>query len=107
MIDKFPDEVYRSPAVQEALKAAASGDGVKAFRLLESNPTAKKEMLKYANKLGYEEVSAYKQSKLFNSPNPAEYVQRLDGSFYSRPKSTTKKAEGGLASLTKKQMSKA
>ena len=76
IIDSLPNEIYKSPAVQEALQAAASGDGVKAFRLLESNPSTKKIMLEYAQKMGAQEVSPYKNINLFN---PAEYISPARG----------------------------
>jgi hypothetical protein len=100
LIDSLPDSVYRTPAVQEALKAAASGDGVKAFRLLESNPTTAKELLKYANKMGAQELSPYKNLHRYNLPNPAEYRRKPGGGF--NPKTGGGGiAEGGLASLSK------
>lgn len=85
IIDSLPNEIYKSPAVQDALQAAASGDGVKAFRLLESNPSTKKFMLDYAQKMGAQEVSPYKNINLFN---PAEYIspaRGVSGSLSSNP----------------------
>jgi hypothetical protein len=99
LIDSLPDSVYRTPAVQEALKAAASGDGVKAFRLLESNPTTAKELLKYADKMGAQELSPYKNLNRYNLPNPAEYRRKPGGGF--NPKTGGGgRANGGLASLS-------
>lgn len=100
LIDSLPDSVYRTPAVQEALQAAASGDGVKAFRLLESNPATAKELLKYADKMGAQELSPYKNLHRYNLPNPAEY-RRKPGGGYSPKTGGGGKAEGGLASLNK------
>jgi hypothetical protein len=97
LIDSLPDSVYRTPAVQEALQAAASGDGVKAFRLLESNPTTAKELLKYADKMGAQELSPYKNLNRYNLPNPAEYRRKLGGGYSQ--KAGGGKAEGGLISL--------
>ena len=90
MIQDLPNDVYRTPAVQTALKAIANGDEVAAFKALESNPTARKELLKYAEKIGAQEVSPFKNIKL---DNPAKYRQKIGGGF----------AGGGLASLTKKR----
>ena len=94
MIQDLPNDVYRTPAVQTALKAIANGDEVAAFKALESNPTAKKELLKYAEKIGAQEVSPFKN---INLPNPAKYRQKVGGGF----------SGGGLASLKKRQMAKA
>ena len=102
MIQDLPNDVYKTPAVQNALKAIVDGDGVAAFKALESNPAAKKELLKYAEKMGAQEVSLYKNLDRYELPNPAKYTQRTGGGYNTR-----KKAEGGLASLTKRQMSKA
>jgi hypothetical protein len=94
MIQDLPNDVYRTSAVQTALKAIANGDEVAAFKALESNPYAKKELLKYAEKIGAQEVSPFKN---INLPNPAKYKQKVGGGF----------AGGGLASLKKRQMAKA
>lgn len=94
MIQDLPNDVYRTSAVQNALKAIANGDEVAAFKALESNPYAKKELLKYAEKIGAQEVSPFKN---INLPNPAKYRQKVGGGF----------AGGGLASLKKRQVAKA
>ena len=95
MIDKMPPELMNTSAVKNAMEALSSGDGVAAFRAIESNPLTKKAMLDYAAKIGYQEVSPYKTSQLFNSPNKAEYLRTLSGGYNQRGG----KAEGGLASL--------
>jgi hypothetical protein len=100
MIQDLPNDVYRTTAVQNALKAIAEGDNVAAYRALESNPSARKELLKYAEKLGAKEVSPFKQGQRFNPP---ENVQRMGGGYNTR----VRKAEGGLASLKKRQTAKA
>ena len=102
MIQDLPNDVYKTPAVQNALKAIVDGDGVAAFKALESNPAAKKALLKYAEKMGAQEVSLYKNLDRYELPNPAKYTQRTGGGYNTR-----KKAEGGLASLTKRQLAKA
>jgi hypothetical protein len=100
MIQDLPNDVYKTTAVQNALKAIAEGDNVAAYRALESNPSARKELLKYAEKLGAKEVSPFKQGQRFNPP---ENVQRMGGGYSPR----VRKAEGGLASLKKRQTAKA
>jgi hypothetical protein len=85
MIDSFPADIQNLSAVQNAMKALSNNDGVAAFRALESNPFAKKAMLDYAKKLGYQEVSPLKQGKF---STPAEYLrptQNLPGGFTSNP----------------------
>ena len=103
MIQDLPNDVYRTTAVQNALKAIASGDGVAAYRALESNPLAKKALLDYGQKLGASEISPFQNLKSYN---PAEYLSRTTGGFFKNPTQGKAKggyilssAEGGLASL--------
>ena len=105
MIQDLPNDVYKTPAVQNALKAIVDGDGVAAFKSLESNPAAKKELLKYAEKMGAQEVSLFKNLDRYEVPNPAKYTARTGGGY--NQKTVGRRAEGGLTSLTKRQMSKA
>jgi hypothetical protein len=105
MIQDLPNDVYKTPAVQTALKAIVDGDGVAAFKALESNPAAKKELLKYAEKMGAQEVSLFKNLDRYELPNPAKYTARTGGGY--NQKTGGRRAEGGLTSLTKRQMSKA
>jgi hypothetical protein len=93
MIQDLPNDVYQTSAVQNALKAISNGDGVAAFKALESNPYAKRALLDYAERMGAQEVSAFKNINLYNPP---KYTQRLGGGYSQK---TGKKAEGGLASI--------
>ena len=97
MIDALPSEVYQTSSVQNALKALANNDNVAAFKALESNPAAKKALLNYAEKMGAQEVSLYKNLNLFNPP---KYRAREGGGYIERTGGGGR-AEGGLASLNK------
>jgi hypothetical protein len=97
MVNEIPRELWGTSAVENALEAIGRGDGVAAMRAIESNPLTKKAMLDYANKLGYQEVSPYKQGKLFD---PAEYIapaRGLSGGLSENTINRTigKRAEGG------------
>jgi hypothetical protein len=100
MIDALPSNVYQTSAVQNALKAIANGDNVAAFKALESNPTTKKALLNYAEKMGAQEVSLFKNLNRYNLPNPPKYRSK-EGGGYNQKTGGGGIAEGGLASLSK------
>jgi len=100
MIDALPSNVYQTSAVQNALKAIANGDNVAAFKALESNPTTKKALLNYAEKMGAQEVSLFKNLNRYNLPNPPKYRSK-EGGGYNQRTGGGGIAEGGLASLSK------
>jgi len=97
MVNEIPRELWGTSAVQNALEAVGRGDGVAAMRAIESNPLTKKAMLDYANKLGYQEVSPYKQGKLFNPPEYIAPARGLSGGLSENTINRTigKRAEGG------------
>jgi len=95
---------------QDAMSAISSGKFAEGYKILDASPAARKLMQEFASKSGAQELGPYKQ--LTNSgalQSPAQYLLNKNKEYINSPlyKKTGGKAEGGLASLTKRQLAKA
>lgn len=91
---------------QDAMAAIKEGNFAEGYKILDASPTARKLMQEFAAKSGATELGPYKQ--LANSGSiqqPAQYLLNKNKQYVNSPlyEKLNKKAEGGLASLTKKR----
>jgi hypothetical protein len=116
--NQYPSSGRVGRILDEAIDLINSGDKVGSYKLLESDPETRKLITDFARQSGAKEIGPYKQPARILSPEvPPQYLKGASEDRYARnpqykpykPPGPTigRKAEGGLASLTKRQMSKA